>query len=288
MDPSSPLPPSSPPQPLRRPPGLGKSLLLLFIFVGLDAGVNLAISQFAAATGRPVDGALTILVTQAIGWPLILWAGLTMAGWRWRDCYALKPFAPRILPALAVASFGLCIVLVYLSSLIPMPESIKAMFREISQGNPILKFIAFVLVAPLAEELFFRGWMLRAFTARYSLRTGVLLTAVVFAAYHLNPWQAVIALPLGLLFAWLVLRTGSLVPGMIGHAIVNGSANHLLLPLGRLLGHSKLELETKVPWDMLWLGIVLAAAGLGVLAWQLRPTHPHSRPEVGSGENGLQ
>src|SRR5207249_4934307 len=49
-------------------------------------------------------------------------------------------------------------------------------------------------------------------------------TAVLFGAFHLNPWQFPGAVGLGVIFGWWFVRTGSLVPCIFGHAFVNGLA----------------------------------------------------------------
>jgi hypothetical protein len=95
-----------------------------------------------------------------------------------------------------------------------------------------------VVVAPVAEELFFRGLLLRGYLARYSVTTAVWVSALLFALFHLNPWQAIVALPLGVAYAWLVLHTGSVLPSMLSHAMVNFSTNFLLQPLAFVLGYS--------------------------------------------------
>ena len=54
--------------------------------------------------------------------------------------------------------------------------------------------------------------------------TAVGVSALLFAFLHVNPWQFFGPLALGVLFGWWYLRTGSLVPCMIGHALFNGLA----------------------------------------------------------------
>jgi hypothetical protein len=124
----------------------------------------------------------------------------------------------------------------------------------------------------VAEELFFRGLLLRGYAARYGVTTAVWASAVVFAVFHLNPWQGVVALPLGVAYAWLALHTGSVLPSMLSHAMVNFSTNFLLQPLATLLGYTAAELEAAqhFPPEMLGIGAVLAIAGCVVVRQLLR------------------
>jgi hypothetical protein len=92
---------------------------------------------------------------------------------------------------------------------------------------------------------------------------------VVFALFHLNPWQMVVALPLGLGFAWLVVRTGSLLPGIQSHMMANFSTNFLLTPLALALGYDAEAWEAldRFPPSMLAVGGAMAIIG-GAILWR--------------------
>jgi membrane protease YdiL (CAAX protease family) len=78
-----------------------------------------------------------------------------------------------------------------------------------------------VTVVPFAEELFFRGLGVRALTILGSLVAAV-GSAVLFGLAH----GILVALPalgfFGLALAWLRLRTDSVWPGVVAHAVYNG------------------------------------------------------------------
>ena len=65
----------------------------------------------------------------------------------------------------------------------------------------------------------FRGVILRGFLARYKPVTAILVSSLLFGLLHMNPYQFVAAMILGVIFAWLVLRTGSLWPSVFGHVL---------------------------------------------------------------------
>ena len=52
----------------------------------------------------------------------------------------------------------------------------------------------------------------------------ILLSALIFGLIHVNPAQVPFAFCLGLVFGWLYYRTGSIIPGMIGHFLNNSLA----------------------------------------------------------------
>jgi uncharacterized protein len=96
-----------------------------------------------------------------------------------------------------------------------------------------------VVVAPVTEELTFRGVLLKAFHKR-GRRTIMVLTSLVFAAFHmlgLDPERllqaAAVVLPqlflVGLVLAWITLRTGRLGPAIFIHSGFNLLAALVLL-----------------------------------------------------------
>jgi membrane protease YdiL (CAAX protease family) len=105
----------------------------------------------------------------------------------------------------ALASFGATPLLIEAAAVIPVPEILRGAFeyvnRQTADSHKLMLFLPVLVVAPVAEELFFRGLVLHGYARRYGLTKAVWGSAVLFAAFHLNPWQAVLALPLGLALA---------------------------------------------------------------------------------------
>lgn len=262
-------PPLIPETPKPLGPRIGHALAVSAIFYVVVFGVSIVAGIGLVVSKQPMDGMLLTLIGQIFGWPLALWLGLIFTRRTWRECYAVKGFSLRLLPALLVAAFGGAFVMNGLASLIPMPTAVRQAFESLTQGNPYVLFAAVVIVAPITEELFFRGWMLRGFLDNYSRRKAIFLTALVFAVYHLNPWQGAACLPLGLALGWLVVRTGSIAPGIIVHFVVNFSAIYLLGPAAVLMGHDveALKKATSIPWDVLAAGSVVCVGGV-VWVWK--------------------
>jgi membrane protease YdiL (CAAX protease family) len=221
----------------------------------------------------------SLLIQQLVAWPLALWIGLRWSKVSFREACPLTRFPIRIVPALVIASFGITILLLAVASLIPVPEALKnAMAQGKAGSSKLALFLPVVVVAPLAEELFFRGLVLRGYLGRYSVTKAVWASAVLFAVFHLNPWQAVVALPLGLGFAWLFLRTGSLVPAILGHVTANFSTNFLLPPLALALGYDQEALKAlgHFPPSMLAIGGAMTGVG-GLVLWRQIAKLPNVR-----------
>ena len=84
-------------------------------------------------------------------------------------------------------------------------------------GLFILFSIAFV--APAAEELVFRGYLLNLWRERWGLWPGILMSSVLFGLGHGN--AAVFAAVGGVFFCLAYLRFGSLIPGTLLHSLYN-------------------------------------------------------------------
>ena len=269
--------------------GIGRSMALCAVFYGVAVTVFVALELLKLLVRLPVDMFTSLLIQQLIAWPITLGIALLWTRTSLREVCQLRPFSARLVPALLLASFGATPLLIEAAAMIPVPEILRGAFeymnRQTADSNKLMLFLPVVVVAPVAEELFFRGLVLRGYARRYGFPKAVWGSAVLFAVFHLNPWQAVLALPLGLAFAWLVLRTGSLVPAILGHAMVNFSRNFLLAPLGVALGYpaGQLEAMEHLPLSMLGVGAAAVVAG-GWLLWRQVSRLPQSEP-TGSNLN---
>jgi membrane protease YdiL (CAAX protease family) len=243
-------------------------LVFYIVFIAAMIPVGLLRRSIAADMGN----FSAMIIPQIVAWFVTIRLGLQWARVPFGEACPMRPFPLRIVPALLVASYGGTILLLEIAGWIPMPESFqKGMAQEMLQANWLMFLLPVVVVAPVAEELFFRGLLLRGYVARYGVTTAVWASAVVFAVFHLNPWQGVIALPLGVAYAWLALRTASVLPSMLSHAMVNFSTNFLLQPLATMLGYTAAELKTAdhFPLEMLGIGAVMAITGCVVVRQQL-------------------
>jgi membrane protease YdiL (CAAX protease family) len=92
------------------------------------------------------------------------------------------------------------------------------------------------VVAPVAEEVFFRGFFFRAVSNRLGLAWGALVSGLLFGVIHGLGTTAWVLIPvlcvLGVLLCLLYWRTGSLYPCIALHALNNGLAFGAALDLG--------------------------------------------------------
>tara|TARA_B100000945_G_C20218490_1_gene519485 strand:+ start:25 stop:813 length:789 start_codon:yes stop_codon:yes gene_type:complete len=96
------------------------------------------------------------------------------------------------------------------------PESIIGFF---------LLFIAVVIIAPLGEELLFRGFLQQILEKHWKdVTKAVLVTALFFAMIHMNPYWFIQIYILGILLGFLAWKTKSVIPPLILHGINNAMA----------------------------------------------------------------
>lgn len=83
--------------------------------------------------------------------------------------------------------------------------------------------IASVILAPIGEELIYRGVVLRS-CAKVSQRFAIFFSAFIFGIMHGNPYQFVLGFLVGIPLAIITIRTGSLIPSIICHMVNNAFA----------------------------------------------------------------
>lgn len=124
---------------------------------------------------------------------------------------------------LAVATIAMGFVSEPLSSWLPMPDHIKAIFEKMLSDS-LWTFLATVIAAPILEEFLLRGIIERGLLHWLSPWKAILWSAFFFAVIHLNPWQATGAFIAGILFGWIYWKTRSLAACIFVHMTNNGTA----------------------------------------------------------------
>jgi len=259
-------------------PGIWQAVRLLLLALGVSVvaqGALLALKQVGVDPGHPGAQAGASLVTFAI----VVAYGIRRSGSAWRDVLPLGPVPLALLAPMAVAVLGVGILLSeadnLLRTVLPPPAWLERMFAELAGGRRSLwgSIALLVVAAPLTEEALFRGVILRGFLGRYAMRRAIVVSALLFAVFHLNPWQFLGAATAGVLFAWWRAATGSLVPGLVCHALNNAmpivAANVADL---RIRGYTGVPTGTVEfhPWWFDALGVALAVGGLWLVARRIR------------------
>jgi uncharacterized protein len=98
-------------------------------------------------------------------------------------------------------------------------EQISQLFEGLK--SPVWFFTVGAILAPLVEEIFFRGFLFQGFRARYGWIPGLLLSSAIFGIAHLDPVALIPTFILGCVLAFLYHRSNSIWPGVIFHVMIN-------------------------------------------------------------------
>ncbi len=104
--------------------------------------------------------------------------------------------------------------------LFPVPESLKLMMNSI-YDNPLATIATVAIMAPLLEEVLFRGIILHGLLKNYGAGISIAFSSLLFALIHGNIAQGLGAFLIGLFMGWLYWKTKSLYLPIILHFINN-------------------------------------------------------------------
>jgi membrane protease YdiL (CAAX protease family) len=95
-------------------------------------------------------------------------------------------------------------------------------FEAINQlESPVWLFIVGGIIAPIVEEIFFRGFLFQGFRQKYGWMPAVFLSSAIFGAAHLDPVSLIPTFVLGCVLAYVYHRSNSVWPGILFHAAIN-------------------------------------------------------------------
>lgn len=173
---------------------------------------------------------------------LFFFAGLTWiftrgANFRPADFLALRPPPLHTLLAslaAAVAGFFFAGALNAVNQWIVGPDvaaqyDVTRLFEVRSPLEGALLVFGVSVLAPIGEELVFRGYLMRVLGARHGMMRAALITSALFALIHLNPASVLALFALGLVFSLLRVWTGSIWPSIFAHALQNGTSSAMVL-----------------------------------------------------------
>lgn len=159
-----------------------------------------------------------VLSTAAMGIHLLVGKYVPLDRKTWSYCSSSK-----VLIASVVFILALGLWTNYLSELADLPNSMQETF-EMMMRHP-LGIIAIVIMAPIVEELLFRGAIEGHLLRKWKHPAGaIVFSSLVFGVVHGNWVQAPFAFVIGLALGWMYYRTGSLLPGILMHFVNNSTA----------------------------------------------------------------
>lgn len=163
--------------------------------------------------------------------------------------------------SLAPAALGI-LAAVLVAEVIPPQDNSLATLMENMTPAWAISFVLFISLAPgLCEELLFRGYLQTRLLERWKPGFAILVSSALFALFHITPHAMALAFIAGLFLGVLAWRTGSIWPGVLCHAFINGSLN--VLRLGQ-----KFEVWSESTSNVLAIAMIsLGVVCFGVSVW---------------------
>jgi membrane protease YdiL (CAAX protease family) len=144
---------------------------------------------------------------------------------KWSDL----TFARTVLIAVALIGAGLAFNWAYSEYVVPdikVQEELRKLFAAIPSTlpNQILLFVAVAIIAPLLEELLFRGLLQKSLSHKIPIWAAITISAFVFGAIHMDFYAMPPLVMMGAIFGVIYHRTGSLRVTILLHVINNAAA----------------------------------------------------------------
>lgn len=184
----------------------------------------------------------------------------------------------QIAVIVSIATLATAFMTDAVSSLMPpMPQWLEETMKQLLDAPLWITLISVSVFAPLFEEWLCRGVVLRGLLSKNSPMTAITVSAAFFAIIHLNPWQAIPAFILGLLFGYVYYKTGSLKLTMLMHC----ANNTMAAIFSRIPAFEEAEsfIEVMNPWT--YAGIFICSAAFVVSAIIVISGIPHKEGNLG-------
>ena len=202
-------------------------LVVLYTFIQTIIDFPLALFDYYNGTDYLYNPFKKIIV--GVGSPVfIFYYAYRRAGVKLNKLFPTKSFNVFILIPVLVFLWAaqnlIGEVNIALDKVFPPPAWFWELFNKVFESDygiygAILKV---AIIAPVVEELIFRGVIMHGLMRNYSKFTAVFVSALMFAIFHLNPWQFPATFILGLLLGTLMVRTRNIYLCILGHAFNNG------------------------------------------------------------------
>lgn len=195
-----------------------------WIGVGLLALINVALF-IAAARGLGTQIAQTaaiILIEFIYLLPVVLIFVWRRVHWKYVGFGKFKWETLGIGCGLLIGAYSIIIVhnvILYFLGVSTQGEEIMKIFAQLE--SPVWFFIVGVVLAPMVEEVFFRGFLFQGFRQRYGWVAAMLLSSAVFGAAHMDLVALIPTFILGNVLAYVYHMSNSVWPGVILHFLVN-------------------------------------------------------------------
>ncbi|HJZ46100.1 MAG TPA: type II CAAX endopeptidase family protein [Roseiflexaceae bacterium] len=199
-------------------------VLLVFLIVTIAVRQLMGTSDDLIVLSGSIEIGFYAIILLAIYWTTVRryrspWAalGVRPVPWGW------LALAPLLVAGILTVGGALAVAISELQG----QQFVNPQVHDITQGQQltpthlIMLLLGTAVMAPIVEELFFRGMLYPLLRRRLPVWLAVVANAVIFAALHFIPILLPILFVMGLLLSFVRARTNSVVPCILIHAINN-------------------------------------------------------------------
>jgi uncharacterized protein len=207
------------------------SIAALMAVVDFSKGVQPGLAQLSdlKLVALPTIWALVISNLMTLG---LLWLYLKKPerlGALGLDRWSRESLGKTLAYAVALIGAALAFNYVYESYVVPdvkMQEQLRLLFAAIPKTtfNMALLFFAGAILAPIAEEILFRGLLQSSLAHKLPIWAAIGISALIFGAAHLDYYAFPVLAVMGVIFGLLYHLTGSLRVTILAHVINNSAA----------------------------------------------------------------
>lgn len=202
-----------------------KAISYLLIFVGIQLLGGTICSTAWNIVTKSTDQTEAQLISTTVIISVVTLVVFLLARWTQVSPNWIRTRPWMVLIWSVIASLGTIIPSIWIQEHMPeLPNIVEDEFDMILQNR--WGYLAIGLLAPLSEEIVFRGAILRNLlnSSRIPVWGAIAISALMFSLIHMNPAQMPHAFVIGLLLGWMYWRTGSILPGMAYHWANNSVA----------------------------------------------------------------
>ena len=207
----------------------------------LMTGVSLIYLLVTAVSGwipygveKSIEMSLVILIYIIADFFIVL-LGNKLTGIKLRPLFNTKGFSSSFLLMGVVIAIGMNLLAIIVASLTETAfEELFGLMLTSPDDTPssmiymIVDCVYAVIIAPIIEEIVFRGFVLKNFS-RYNVYTGIVLSGLFFGLMHGNFYQFIFTVPFGMALAYMTVKSNSILPAIFAHFLANAGVTAINL-----------------------------------------------------------
>lgn len=208
---------------------------------------NIMIPSFAIPA---VIGLIVTAICSGLS-PERIWDRLSLRSSR----FGARAYVASIVLVYGTAMAAGQLVLTFTDANSPTLKLLNGCLRSADSAMFVLAVAIIGVLAPVAEEAFFRGYMQSRLRRRWGPAWAIGITAVAFGALHADPVQTPFAIVIGVALGYVTERAGSIRPAIVCHII-----NNMISVMGTKIPES--QHPKSISWPIFAAGIIASAVGV--------------------------